>query len=90
MEVFNLILLNKIEESQSFKYHCKCESQKITHLCFADDLLVFSYGNGNSARVIKAALDEFKSVSGLKASMEKCHTLKPRTAETFWGVGRHV
>ncbi|KAL7616426.1 hypothetical protein Lser_V15G04034 [Lactuca serriola] len=53
MEVFNLILLKKIEERQNFKYH------------------FFSYGNGNSARVIKCALEEFKSVSGLKASMEK-------------------
>ncbi|CAH1436138.1 unnamed protein product [Lactuca virosa] len=67
MEVFNIILLKKIEAGQNFKFHSKCMSLKITHLCFADDLLVFSYGNGNSARVIRDALDEFKKVSGLKA-----------------------
>ncbi|XP_052623926.1 uncharacterized protein LOC128134194 [Lactuca sativa] len=71
MEVFNLLLLKKIDDSNRFKYHCKCENQKITHLCFADDLLVFAYGNGNSVRVIKSALDDFKTVSGLKASMER-------------------
>ncbi|XP_023730361.1 uncharacterized protein LOC111878077 [Lactuca sativa] len=41
----------------------------ISHLCFADDLLVFSYGNGNSVRIIRDALDEFKKVSGLKIKM---------------------
>ena len=90
MEVFNLILVKKIEESQCFKFHCKCDSQRITHLCFADDLLVFSFGNGNSARVIKAALDDFYSVSGLKASMEKSQIffscVKPNMRRIILGI----
>ena len=26
----------------------------------------------------------------IEKSMSRCHTPKPRTAETFWGGGRHV
>ncbi|GKA88532.1 RNA-directed DNA polymerase, eukaryota, reverse transcriptase zinc-binding domain protein [Tanacetum coccineum] len=40
MEVFNLIIKQKISEEANFKYHFGCKKLKITHLCFADDLLV--------------------------------------------------
>ncbi|CAH1428278.1 unnamed protein product [Lactuca virosa] len=90
MEVFNLILLKKIEDFQNFKFHSKCLSQKITHLCFADDLLVFSYGNGNSARVVRDALNDLKKVSGLKASMEKSQIffscVKPNMRRIILGI----
>ncbi|XP_052623753.1 uncharacterized protein LOC128129113 [Lactuca sativa] len=66
MEVFNIIMGKLIEDSLNFKFHSKCLSLKISHLCFADDLLIFSYGNGNSARIIRNALDDFNKISGLK------------------------
>ncbi|GJT16918.1 RNA-directed DNA polymerase, eukaryota, reverse transcriptase zinc-binding domain protein [Tanacetum coccineum] len=47
-----------------FKYHHGCKGLKITHLCFADDLLVLYYGDVESAIVIKKALDKFSDVSG--------------------------
>ncbi|XP_052624830.1 uncharacterized protein LOC128132348 [Lactuca sativa] len=71
MEVFNIIMGKLIEDSLNFKFHSKCLGLNISHLCFADDLLVFSYGNGNSVRIIRDALDEFKKVSRLKASIFK-------------------
>ncbi|XP_052624827.1 uncharacterized protein LOC128132345 [Lactuca sativa] len=90
MEVFNMILGKHIGESQNFKYHNKCETLKISHLCFVDDLLVFSYGNGNSARVIRNALDEFKTVSGLKVSTEKSQIyfscVKPNMRRIILGI----
>nr|KAJ0221381.1 hypothetical protein LSAT_V11C200050580 [Lactuca sativa] len=41
MEVFNLMLKRCIRESNEFKYHWRCKEQKLTHLCFVDDLMVF-------------------------------------------------
>ncbi|GJV69944.1 RNA-directed DNA polymerase, eukaryota, reverse transcriptase zinc-binding domain protein [Tanacetum coccineum] len=44
MEVFNLIIQQKISEDNSFKYHFGCKRLKITHLYFANDLLVLCHG----------------------------------------------
>ncbi|GJZ25328.1 RNA-directed DNA polymerase, eukaryota, reverse transcriptase zinc-binding domain protein [Tanacetum coccineum] len=41
------------------------EDLKLTHLCFADDILLFCHGDSNSAAVFKLALDEFGGMSGL-------------------------
>nr|GEZ92621.1 hypothetical protein [Tanacetum cinerariifolium] len=56
MEVFNLILQQKIREDPSFKYHFRCKSLKITHLSFADDLLVPCHRDVNSAKVYWASI----------------------------------
>nr|GEY62122.1 putative RNA-directed DNA polymerase, eukaryota, reverse transcriptase zinc-binding domain protein [Tanacetum cinerariifolium] len=56
MEVFNLISQQKIKEDTSFKYNFGCKGLKITHLCFADDLLVLCHKDANSVKVIKRAL----------------------------------
>jgi hypothetical protein len=44
---------------------------KLTHLCFADDLLIFSEASLNSIKVIKSALLEFENFFGLKANFSK-------------------
>ncbi|GJU74026.1 RNA-directed DNA polymerase, eukaryota, reverse transcriptase zinc-binding domain protein [Tanacetum coccineum] len=71
MEVLNLLIKKNIEEHVDFKYHYGCNSLKITHLCFADDLLVFCYGDSESVKVIKESLDEFSGYSGLLPNMQK-------------------
>ncbi|GKB36272.1 RNA-directed DNA polymerase, eukaryota, reverse transcriptase zinc-binding domain protein [Tanacetum coccineum] len=71
MEVLNLLIIKNIEDSGMFKYHYGCKSLKITHLCFADDLLVFCNGDQESVKVIKESLDEFSGVSGLVPNMQK-------------------
>ena len=90
MEVFNIIMGKLIEDSLNFKFHSKCLSLKISHLCFADDLLIFSYGNGNSARIIRNALDDFNKISGLKVSMEKSQIyfscVKPNMRRIILGI----
>jgi hypothetical protein len=40
----------------------------LSHLCFADDLLIFSAATLKSALAIKAVLAEFCELSGLKAN----------------------
>nr|GEW40904.1 RNA-directed DNA polymerase, eukaryota, reverse transcriptase zinc-binding domain protein [Tanacetum cinerariifolium] len=71
MEVFNIIMRKNIGETKDFKYHQGCKKLKITHLCFADDLLVFCHGDSKFMGVIKETLEEFSSYSGLKANMSK-------------------
>ena len=57
MEVFDLMLQRNISKSARFKYHWRCMEQKLTHLCFADDLMIFCYGNKSSIKVIKSSLN---------------------------------
>ena len=71
MEVFNLLLRKNIDRAEEFKYHQGCKKLKITHLGFADDLIVFSHGDNQSVKVIKDTLEEFSSVSGLKVNLQK-------------------
>ncbi|GJU91132.1 RNA-directed DNA polymerase, eukaryota, reverse transcriptase zinc-binding domain protein [Tanacetum coccineum] len=71
MEVLNLLIKSNIEEASNFKYHQGCRKCKITHLCFADDLLVLCHGDSNSVRVIKNSLDEFSGFSGLLPNLQK-------------------
>ncbi|XP_052627262.1 uncharacterized protein LOC128133760 [Lactuca sativa] len=73
MEIFNLIIQRRIRNEKMFKYHWSCKKQKITHLCFADDLMIFCHGNKASARVVKEALDEFAGVAGLLPNLAKSH-----------------
>ncbi|GKD13829.1 hypothetical protein Tco_1198236, partial [Tanacetum coccineum] len=53
------------------RYHPGCKDFKLTHLCFADNLLILSYGNKESIKVIRDSLDDFSNVSGLKANLSK-------------------
>ncbi|GKB93010.1 RNA-directed DNA polymerase, eukaryota, reverse transcriptase zinc-binding domain protein [Tanacetum coccineum] len=71
MEVFNLVLKRQISKTPSFKYHWLCKELKLTHLCFADDLLLFCHRDSKSAAVFKEALDEFGGMSGLLPSKIK-------------------
>jgi hypothetical protein len=70
MEVFSRIMADYTGKS-SFMFHPNCLKMKLTHLCFADDLLIFSEANVSSIKVIKVALAEFEELSGLKANPAK-------------------
>ncbi|KAI9174132.1 hypothetical protein LWI28_012433 [Acer negundo] len=71
MEVLSKILVNRIADSHSFKFHWKCDEIKLSHLCFADDLIMLCHGSPSSAHVLKAALDELSLLSGLLANHAK-------------------
>ncbi|KAJ9536643.1 hypothetical protein OSB04_un000192 [Centaurea solstitialis] len=77
MEGFSLILQRCINEAAEFGYHYGCEELGISHLCFADDLFVFTKGDIRSVEVLKRALAIFRSKSGLEPSLEK--------SEVFFG-----
>ncbi|GJZ29275.1 RNA-directed DNA polymerase, eukaryota, reverse transcriptase zinc-binding domain protein [Tanacetum coccineum] len=71
MEVLSLLINKKIEESKDFKFHWRCSKVKLTHLCFADDWMIFSHGDHDSVAIIKFAMEDFSRFSGLKPSLEK-------------------
>ncbi|XP_022014453.1 uncharacterized protein LOC110913945 [Helianthus annuus] len=71
MEVLTLILQHKVSFSADFKFHHKCEKQRIINLCFADDLFLFARGDHKSASVILQAINTFSSMSRLVPSMSK-------------------
>jgi hypothetical protein len=71
MEILSRLLSDYVDRNAGFSFHHKCSGVNLTHLCFADDLLIFSEASVNSVKVIKDVLLEFESLSGLKANPEK-------------------
>jgi hypothetical protein len=70
MEYLNrcLLLLKNISE---YRYHPRCKKLDLTHVCFADDLLLFSRGDLGSVTQLFEAFEQFSIVSGLKANQAK-------------------
>ena len=66
-QCFLISVLRKL----SFGYHRGCHGSALTHLCFADDLFVFTRGDVASVEILKKALSLFASRSGLSPSLEK-------------------
>lgn len=70
MEVLSR-LLDRAELTGAVRLHPLCASPKITHLLFADDLLVFSDGSRVSTDGIKDVMSLFKNWSGLDTNQSK-------------------
>nr|GEW35860.1 hypothetical protein [Tanacetum cinerariifolium] len=83
MEVFNMIMIKTISESGKFKYHYDCKELKLTHMCFADDLMVLCNGDIESLKVVKKSLDDFSDVSGLFLYLSKSTIFFGSTSETL-------
>ena len=64
-------LLKGLKEDKKFKYHPKCSKLDITHLCFADDLLLFARGDLESIKAVQRCFTEFSQASGLQANLSK-------------------
>jgi hypothetical protein len=63
-----------IREEQAGNFHgikISRNSPAVSHLLFADDLMIFSRGNAAEASCIKSCLAKFSSWSGQKINLEK-------------------
>ncbi|GKF09163.1 RNA-directed DNA polymerase, eukaryota, reverse transcriptase zinc-binding domain protein, partial [Tanacetum coccineum] len=69
MEWLNLIMNDEIKKEKQFKFHFGCRQLRITHLCFADDLIMLCHGGVESVQTIKRALDKF---SAMNPNLGKC------------------
>ncbi|GAA0165339.1 reverse transcriptase [Lithospermum erythrorhizon] len=70
IEYLSRLLLMKTRGSD-FTFHPKCDGTCITHLAFADDLMLFSYGNEASVNILMSCLEDFEAVSGLSFNPTK-------------------
>ncbi|XP_062096245.1 uncharacterized protein LOC133802030 [Humulus lupulus] len=63
-------ILVKVAQQTDFKFHPRCESLKLTHLCLADDLLLFSKGDFKAIHLMLRGFQFFRIAS---KQMEICH-----------------
>ncbi|XP_013645955.2 uncharacterized protein LOC125594385 [Brassica napus] len=64
-------MLNAAATNSKLRYHSNCKKVKLTHLSFADDLLIFIEGNIESVQCVLQVLKEFENRSGLAVSLQK-------------------
>ena len=64
-------LLDAAADYGVLHYHPKCKNIKLTHLCFTDDLLIFSKGNLDSVVGILEVMKIFYTYSGLQLNNTK-------------------
>lgn len=65
--------LKKMSELPDFKYHPMCKALKLTHLIFADDLIIFCKGDTRSIARVMKTLEHFSRVTGLVANVDKSY-----------------
>jgi len=70
MEILSRLFC-KMSANQEFKFHWRCKKDKISHLCFGDDLMIFSKGDVNSICMIRTVLTKFQDLSGLHPNPNK-------------------
>lgn len=70
-------LLEQAADRDQLRLHPMCSEPRLTHLLFADDLLVFSDGSRHSLSGITSVMKEFKKMSGLE--------MNPSKSEIFFG-----
>ena len=64
-------LLNETAEAGVFAYHPQCSEVKLTHLSFADDILVFTNGTTESLLGVLETMKRFATISGLHINASK-------------------
>ncbi|CAN1181431.1 LINE-1 retrotransposable element ORF2 protein [Linum perenne] len=72
MEVLNCLFERSVE-SKRYHLHPQCKGVNLTHLSFADDLLVFSKANREAIEEVTAVLNRFHQLSGLRFNPEKSY-----------------
>ncbi|XP_048493464.1 uncharacterized protein LOC125494011 [Beta vulgaris subsp. vulgaris] len=65
--------LGNLKADPRFNFHPRCKKLNITHVMFADDLLMFSKANQTSLQLVFDAFSKFSQASGLEANLDKCH-----------------
>ncbi|KAL0295644.1 UNVERIFIED_CONTAM: hypothetical protein Scaly_3094800 [Sesamum calycinum] len=58
---------HRVQNAPQFQHHWKCKDIGLVTLCFADDVLLFCKAHIPSLKVLTDTLNEFASLSGLKA-----------------------
>ncbi|XP_062100790.1 uncharacterized protein LOC133806714 [Humulus lupulus] len=64
-------ILGRIGKHDEFQFHDRCGGLKLNHLCFADDVILFSKGDYKSIHLLLRGLKLFSDTSGLQANKNK-------------------
>lgn len=64
-------MLNETSSMEGFKFHPGCKNLGLTHLMFADDLMMFSKADVTSIRMLLATMNQFHNIAGLKSNKAK-------------------
>ncbi|KAK9665053.1 hypothetical protein RND81_14G087100 [Saponaria officinalis] len=75
--------LRRVCRAPNVSLHPKCAKLNLTHLIFADDLMIFTRGDVPSVKVVKEAMEGFARWFGLYANLSK-------TEIFFGGVGSSI
>lgn len=70
MEYLNRCLV-ELKQNRLFHYHPRCKKFGLAHVCFADDLLLFTRGNTSSVQHLILVFDKIATASGFKANQLK-------------------
>ncbi|XP_019265554.1 PREDICTED: uncharacterized protein LOC109243113 [Nicotiana attenuata] len=76
-------ILKGLKQAKEYKFHPRCGKLNITHLSFADDLLMFARGDSKSVQTLHTCFKQFSAASGLLANLTK-------SAIYFGGVALNV
>ncbi|XP_020254117.1 uncharacterized protein LOC109831192 [Asparagus officinalis] len=79
--------LTKLKEDRNFKFHPKCKKLQISHLIFADDLLLFAKGETYSVHKLYQCFKTFGEVSGLEANTDR--KIDELCRIFLWGKDEH-
>ncbi|XP_074315527.1 putative mitochondrial protein AtMg01250 [Silene latifolia] len=64
-------LINVITLKPGFNFHPLCKKLKLSHLCFADDVLLFCRGDFHFIKLLMRALKSFGDASRLQVNHNK-------------------
>lgn len=68
MEVFSRLIEEAALNGSEYQFHPKCGAVKLTHLCFADDVLLFSEDIIQSLDNVNKILLEFAELPSLRVN----------------------
>ncbi|KAL2920834.1 LINE-1 retrotransposable element ORF2 protein [Bienertia sinuspersici] len=63
--------MQELSDEPDFNFHPRCEKIQLTHMMFADDLLMLARADVTSVQILLEAFFKFSKASGLLANLEK-------------------
>ncbi|KAL0444840.1 UNVERIFIED_CONTAM: putative ribonuclease H protein [Sesamum latifolium] len=80
MEVLQLLLLQRVDQSDYFQFHWNCKKVNLLSLYFADDLILFCKADERSVMLFCESLETFAQWSGLEANVNKSQLIVSKAA----------